>query len=101
MQCFDQSAERVLVQREALGNGRQKIQVFESRLGLFSFLFGGSSLVRRAFQIKLQVHAYRTRQNVVHHNDSDVLASALDAVQAKELRQQSSGVLIQVLEKKK
>lgn len=94
MQSFDQSVEGILVQSEAFGNVRQKIQVFESGLGLISFLLGGSPLVRGALQVELQVHADGARQNVVHRHDSDVLASALDAVEAEELGQQSAGVLI-------
>lgn len=43
------------------------------------------------------MHAYRAWQNIVHHNNSDVPAPALDTVEAKKLWQQSPWILVQVL----
>ena len=99
LQSFDQRAVRVLVQSEAFRNVAQEVQVFKSGLGLLSFLLGRSPLVRGALQIELEVHAYRAWQNIVHHNNSDVLAATLDAVEAEKFWQQSPGVLVQVLER--
>lgn len=61
LQGFDQSAVCVLVQSEALGNITQKVQVFKSGFGLLPLLLGCSPLVSGAFQVKLEVHAYRAR----------------------------------------
>ena len=97
LQSFDQSAVCVLVQREAFRDVTHKVQVFESGFGLFSFLLGCPPLVRGALQVELEVHAYRARQNIVHHHDSDVLPPTLDTVEAKKLWQQSPRVLVQVL----
>lgn len=97
LQSFDQSAVCVLVQCETFRDVTQKVQVFESGFGLFSFLLGCPPLVRGALQVELEVHAYGARQNIVHHHDSDVLSPTLDTVEAKKLWQQSPGVLVQVL----
>lgn len=99
LQSFDEGAVRVLVQREAIGNVAQEVQVLKSGSGLLPLLFGRSPLIRGALQVKLEVHAYSSWQNVVHHNNPDILAPALDAVEAKELWQQRPGILVQVLER--
>lgn len=98
LQGFDQSAVRVLVQAEAFGDVIQEVQVFKGWLGFLALLFGSSPLVRGPLQVKLEVHAHRARQDVVHHHHPDVFAPALDAVEAEELGQQRAGILVQVLE---
>lgn len=74
-----------------------EVQVFVGRTGFFPFFPGRSPLVRGSFQIIFVVHFDRARQDVVHHHQSDVYATGLDAVQAVKLWQQCSWILVQVL----
>lgn len=74
-----------------------EVQVFERGTGLLPLLPGSPSLVGGSLQVIFVVHFDAARQHVVHHHQSDVDASGLDAVQSVELGQQRAWVLVQVL----
>lgn len=74
-----------------------KVQVFVGRTGLLSLFPGRSSLIGGSLQVVFVVHFDRARQHIVHHHQSDVDASRLDAVQAVKLGKQSAWILVQVL----
>ncbi len=89
--CFEQQAVRQVL---------DKVQVFESRNSFFSLLRGSSSLIGGAFQVIFDVHGDDARQKIVHHYNSDIFASCLNAIQSVELGQQGALVLIYILERK-
>lgn len=74
-----------------------EVQVFVGGTGLLSLLPGRPPLVGGSLQVVFVVHFDAARQHVVHHHQSDVDASGLDAVQAVELGQQRARILVQVL----
>lgn len=74
-----------------------EVQVFVSRTSLVPLFPGRSSLVGGSLQVVLVMHFDRARQHVVHHHQSNVNPSGLDAVQAVELGQQGAWILVQVL----
>lgn len=74
-----------------------EVQIFVGWASLLPFFPGCSSLVSGSLQVVFVVHFYGARQHVVHHHQSDVDASGLDAVQSIELGQQRAWILVQVL----
>lgn len=74
-----------------------EVQIFVGRTSLLSLFPGRSSLVGGSLQVVFVVHFDGTRQHVIHHHQSDVDASGLDAVQSVELGQQRPWILVQVL----
>lgn len=74
-----------------------EIQVLVGGTGLLPLFPGCPPLVGGALQVILVVHFDAARQHVVHHHQSDVDASRLDAVESVELGQQRARILIQVL----
>lgn len=71
-----------------------KVQIFVGGTGLLSLLPGRSSFIGGSLQVVFVVHFDRARQHVVHHHQSDVDPSRLDAVQAIKLRQQRTRILV-------
>ena len=55
----------------------QEIEIFQRRTFLGSFSFGGFSFVCASFQVILFVQSNWWWQKVIHHNESNVLASTL------------------------
>lgn len=74
-----------------------EVQIFVGRARLLSLFPGRSSLVGGSLQVVFVVHFDGARQHIVHHHQSDVDASGLDAVQSIELGQQRAWILVQVL----
>lgn len=74
-----------------------EVQIFVRRARLLSLFPGRSSLVGGSLQVVFVVHFDGAGQHVVHHHQSDVDASGLDAVQPIELGQQRAWILVQVL----
>lgn len=54
------------------------------------------AIVRRPLQIVFQVHFHIRRQQIVHHNQSDVFAIALEAIEAEKLGQQCARILAEI-----
>lgn len=74
-----------------------EVQVFVCGTRLFSLFPGRLSLVGGSLQVVFVVHLDGARQHVVHHHQSDVDASGLDAVESIEFGQQCARVLVQIL----
>lgn len=74
-----------------------EVQIFIGGTRLLSLFPGRSSLVGGSFQVVLVMHFDGAWQHVVHHHQSDVDASRLDAVQSVELGKQRAWILVQVL----
>lgn len=58
----------------------------------FSYL----SIISRSLQIVFQVHFHVRRQQVIHHDQANVLAVALETVESEELGQKRSRILAQI-----
>lgn len=65
--------------------------------GLLSLLRGSPSLIGGAFQVILEVHGDDSGQEIVHHNNTDILTACLNAIQSIKLRQQGALVLVYIL----
>ncbi len=100
LERLHQGVVRVHVHQESLLNVLHEVQVFKGGLGLLALFLGRAALARGALQVELEVQANDARQDVIHHHDTDVLPSGLNAVQTEELGQQRAGVLVQVLRDK-
>lgn len=74
-----------------------EVQVLVGGTGLVSLFPGCPPLVGGPLQVIFVVHFDAAWQYVVHHHQSDVDASRLDAVQPVELGQQRARILVQVL----
>lgn len=86
--CFKQQAVRQVL---------DKVQVFVSGDGLFPLLRGSSSLIGGALQVVFDVHGDDPRQKIVHHANTDVFSSCLNAIQSIEFGQQGALVLVYIL----
>lgn len=64
---------------------------------LLSLLRGNPSLIGGAFQVILEVHGDDSGQEIVHHNNTDILTACLNAIQSIKLRQQGALVLVYIL----
>lgn len=65
--------------------------------GLFPLLRGSSSLIGGALQVVFDVHGDDPRQKIVHHANTDVFSSCLNAIQSIEFGQQGALVLVYIL----
>lgn len=84
-------------QQQAIRHVLDEVQVFVSGDSLLSLLRGSPSLIGGAFQVILEVHGDDSGQEIVHHNNTDILTACLNAIQSIKLRQQGALVLVYIL----
>lgn len=92
-----QRVEVVRFQQQAIGHVLDEVQVFVNGDSLFSLLRGSSSLIRGAFQVIFEVHGDDPRQEIVHHNNTDILTPRLNAIQSIKFGQEGALVLVYIL----
>ena len=74
-----------LLLQECDHRAQEEVQIFESRVGLCTFLSARLSFVGGAFEIEFVMHCETFRDEVLHDDDPDILGVARVAVEAKEL----------------
>lgn len=80
-----QSIVVVRFQQQTVRQVLDEVQVFVNGDGLFSLLRGSSSLIGGALQVVFEVHGDIPGQKIVHHYNTDILSSRLNAIQPVEL----------------